>query len=99
MQQCFLTGLSGKAKKSLPYNHSFKDQKGKPASSELRALLSGSEDESNYESDEDNNSHVLTLNNITMSVARGTLLGVCGAVGSGKTTLLQSILGIVSVPL
>jgi len=79
----------------LPYNHSFKDQKGKPASSELRALLSGSEDES----DEDNNSHVLTLNNITLSVARGTLLGVCGAVGSGKTTLLQSILGIVSVPL
>jgi len=82
----------------LPYNHPFKDQKGKPGSSELRALLSGSE-VSEDESHEDNNSHVLTLNNITLSVARGTLLGVCGAVGSGKTTLLQSILGIVSVPL
>ena len=47
--------------------------------------------------DVDRNEIVITLQNITMSMKCGTLLGVCGAVGSGKTSLIQAILGMVSI--
>lgn len=33
-----------------------------------------------------------TLDDITIEVARGKLLGICGHVGSGKSSLLQVIL-------
>ena len=33
------------------------------------------------------------LEQISLSVARGQLVGVCGAVGAGKTSLLNAILG------
>jgi len=39
---------------------------------------------------------VTTLHDITISLAKGELVGVCGSVGSGKTSLIQAILGMVS---
>jgi len=39
---------------------------------------------------------VITLHDITMSLAKGELVGVCGSVGSGKTSIIQAILGMVS---
>ncbi|KAM6980884.1 ATP-binding cassette sub-family C member 12-like [Aplochiton taeniatus] len=36
---------------------------------------------------------VIPLRNLSFSLKKGTLLGVCGNVGSGKTSLLLSILG------
>jgi len=38
---------------------------------------------------------ILTLHNITLSLKKGMLLGLCGSVGSGKTSLMQAILGMV----
>lgn len=35
----------------------------------------------------------LTLNNISLEIKRGSLLGIVGHVGSGKSSLLQTILG------
>ncbi|KAF6038709.1 ABCC5 [Bugula neritina] len=37
---------------------------------------------------------VITLHGITLSLAKGELLGICGAVGSGKTSIIQAILGM-----
>jgi len=39
---------------------------------------------------------VITLHGITLSLAKGELLGICGAVGSGKTSIIQAILGMVT---
>ena len=38
----------------------------------------------------------ITLRDITFTLPKGKLLGVCGSVGSGKSSLVQAILGRVS---
>ena len=38
-----------------------------------------------------------TLKSITLTVNKGTLLGVCGAVGAGKSSLLSAVLGYMDV--
>lgn len=45
-----------------------------------------------YYDDDDN--HVETLNNITLSVCRGEFLSIIGSSGCGKTTLLRLIAGL-----
>jgi ABC-type multidrug transport system fused ATPase/permease subunit len=42
---------------------------------------------------DDHENYKLTLNNISLEVKRGILVGVLGHVGSGKSSLLQTILG------
>jgi len=39
---------------------------------------------------------IITLHGITLCLAKGELLGICGSVGSGKTSIIQAILGMVN---
>ncbi|KAF6027052.1 ABCC5 [Bugula neritina] len=63
------------------------------ASSENKPLLSG--DSNDLESEDEGDNHTaLTLHNISLSLRKGSLVGVCGTVGSGKSSLMQAILGL-----
>jgi len=57
-------------------------------------LLESESSEDSLESSSGNT--VITLHGITLSLAKGELLGICGSVGSGKTSIIQAILGMVN---
>ena len=58
--------------------------------SKLEARLAAEKKAEKAKVDEEN---VFTLKDIDMSIPRGQLVAIVGAVGSGKTSLLQGIIG------
>ncbi|CRK98089.1 CLUMA_CG011457, isoform A [Clunio marinus] len=56
----------------------------------LKEIPKVSEDENKFD---EANEDKLTLNNVSLEVRKGILVGILGHVGSGKSSLLQTILG------
>ncbi|XP_059848901.1 ATP-binding cassette sub-family C member 12 [Hypanus sabinus] len=46
---------------------------------------------------EDNPKTLMTLHNLSFSLEKGLLLGICGNVGSGKSSLISAVLGLMKL--
>ncbi|KAF6021457.1 ABCC5 [Bugula neritina] len=60
-------------------------------------LAPDTDSDADLKEDDSSTETVITLHDITMSLAKGELVGVCGSVGSGKTSIIQAILGMMVV--
>jgi len=83
--------MKSKAYGSMKLEINGKHSTNKPDKAELQPLVVANRNMARDDT-------VITLHNITLSLKRGKLLGVCGAVGSGKTCLIQAIFGMVRWP-